>query len=67
MNVLSVLRMVRSLGGDICKIYLVGCEPADMGGDEGHMGLSHVVEAALDDTVNRIEALVNRILDEKKI
>jgi hypothetical protein len=31
------------------------------------MGLSEAVEAALDEAVNRIEVLVNQILDRKRI
>jgi hydrogenase maturation protease len=67
MHPMNVLRMAASMNGPLKGILLVGCEPADLGGDEGHMGLSHVVEAALDEAVNRIEVLVNQILDGKKI
>jgi hydrogenase maturation protease len=67
MHPMNVLRMAAAMNAPLKGILLVGCEPADMGGDEGHMGLSQAVEAALDDAVNRIEALVNRILDEKRL
>ena len=67
MHPMNVLRMAASMNGPLKGILLVGCEPADLGGDEGHMGLSQVVEAALDEAVNRIEVLVNQILDRKKI
>jgi hydrogenase maturation protease len=66
MHPMNVLRMAAAMNGPLKGILLVGCEPADLGGDEGHMGLSQVVEAALDDAVNRIEVLVNQILDGKK-
>jgi hydrogenase maturation protease len=65
MHPMNVLRMAAAMNAPLKRILLVGCEPAELGGDEGHMGLSQVVEAALDETVNRIEALVNQILDRK--
>jgi Ni,Fe-hydrogenase maturation factor len=43
---------------------LVGCEPADLGGDEGKMGLSAAVEAAVEEAVGVITTLVERTLDE---
>jgi hydrogenase maturation protease len=65
MHPMNVLRMAMAMNGPLKGVVLVGCEPADLGGDEGHIGLSQAVEAALDDAVSRIEVLVNRILDEK--
>jgi hydrogenase maturation protease len=65
MHPMKVLRMAAAMNGPLKGVFLVGCEPADMGGDEGRMGLSHAVEVALDDAVDRIEVLVNRILDGK--
>jgi hydrogenase maturation protease len=67
MHPMNVLRMAAAMNGPLKGILLVGCEPADLGGDEGHMGLSQVVEEALDEAVNRIEVLVNEILDGKKM
>jgi hydrogenase maturation protease len=67
MHPMNVLRMAAAMNAPLKRILLVGCEPAELGGDEGHMGLSQVVEAALDETVNRIEVLVKQILDGKKM
>jgi hydrogenase maturation protease len=67
MHPMNVLRMASSMCGPLKGILLVGCEPADLGGDEGHMGLSQAVEAAVDEAVNRIEVLMNQILDGKKM
>jgi hydrogenase maturation protease len=67
MHPMNVLRMAAAMNGPLKRVLLVGCEPADLGGDEGHMGLSEAVEAALDEAVNRIEVLVNQILDRKRI
>lgn len=67
MNPMNVLRMAKAMNGATKRVLLVGCEPLDLGGEEGHMGLSEVVEAALDDAVSKIEAIVNRILDGRGI
>ena len=45
------------------RILLVGCEPETLGGEEGAMGLSASVEAAVDVAVKQITSLVERILD----
>ncbi len=63
MHPLNVLRMARAMNGSLNRVLLVGCEPAYLGGDEGYMGLSEPVEAAVDEAVNVTEALVKRILD----
>jgi hypothetical protein len=43
---------------------LVGCEPANFGGEEGKMGLSVPVEAAVQEAARVVKSLVERILDE---
>ncbi len=40
MNPANVFRMVRVMGGELGRVLLVGCEPADLGGEEGRMGLT---------------------------
>jgi hydrogenase maturation protease len=67
LNPLNVLRMAHAMNGSLKRVLLVGCEPAHLGGDEGHMGLSEAVEAALDEAVQATEALVNRILGGEAI
>jgi hydrogenase maturation protease len=62
MNPVSVLRMVKSMGGSPKRILLVGCEPMTLGPEEGQMGLSAVVEAAVEEAVTVTEALVKKIL-----
>ena len=47
MNPMSVLRMVASMGGAAPRMLIVGCEPADLGPEEGQLGLSETVEAAV--------------------
>lgn len=53
----AVLRMVAELGGEIGRILLVGCEPADVG--DG-IGLSPPVAAAVDDAAKIVEELVSK-------
>ncbi|HTF61915.1 MAG TPA: hydrogenase maturation protease [Edaphobacter sp.] len=63
MNPMNVLRMAKAMEAPLEHILLVGCEPAYMGGDDGHMGLSEPVEAAVSEAVNATQNLVKRILD----
>ncbi|HKO96414.1 MAG TPA: hydrogenase maturation protease [Pyrinomonadaceae bacterium] len=58
MNPMKVLSMVKSMGGQFRKILLVGCEPATFGPEEGQMGLSEPVEAAVDGAARIVESLV---------
>src|ERR1044071_2072655 len=45
MNPMKVLSMVKSMGGEFKRIFVVGCEPATFGPEEGQLGLSEPVEA----------------------
>ena len=63
MNPMNVLRMAKTMNGSLRRVLLVGCEPQNLGGEEGHMGLSPAVEAAIDRAVNEIDLIVNRIMD----
>ena len=51
----AVLGMVAELGGDIGRVLVVGCQPADL--DEG-IGLSPAVAAAVDAAVRMVEDLI---------
>lgn len=63
MNPMQVIRMAKAMNAPLKRMLVVGCEPETLGGEEGKMGLSGPVEAALDESVRVIENLVNRILD----
>jgi hydrogenase maturation protease len=64
MNPMNVLRMVQAMGGAPGRILIVGCEPAEIGSDEeGKLGLSDPVQAAVDEAVVLIETLVAKILE----
>jgi hydrogenase maturation protease len=64
MNPVNVLRMATAMHGKFNRILLVGCEPATLGGDEGKMGLSASVEAAVREAVKVVEHLVEKTLNE---
>ena len=49
---------------EVKNILLVGCEPESLGGEEGHMGLSVPVEAAVDAAVNLVKSLIGKVLDK---
>jgi hydrogenase maturation protease len=66
MNPLKVLSMVKSMGGEFKRLLLVGCEPAPLESEDGHMGLSAPVEAAVDEAVRVVESLVTKILEEDR-
>ena len=62
MDPVAVLKMVKQFGGEPPWLYVVGCEPASLGGAQGEMGLSAPVEAAVDGGVELVEGLVMRLL-----
>ena len=63
LNPMNVIRLARAMNAPIKKMLLVGCEPETLGGEEGAMGLSAAVEAAVDVAVKQVTSLVTRILD----
>jgi len=65
MNPNNVLRLAKTMGPVPGRIMLVGCEPATLGGDEGLMGLSKPVSAAVGEAVNLIKRLIHTALSGK--
>ena len=64
MDPVQVLRAVRGMGGRLGHILLVGCEPADLGGEEGRMGLTPPVTAAVEQAADMVASLVAKELQE---
>lgn len=62
MNPVSVLQLVRSLGGEPRKLYLVGCEPCVLELEDGAMGLSENVRAAVPHAIEMIEKLIEDLI-----
>jgi Ni,Fe-hydrogenase maturation factor len=50
--------------GPMKRVLLVGCEPATFGGEEGAMGLSAPVEAAVEEAARVVARLVAKTLNE---
>jgi hydrogenase maturation protease len=65
LNPVHVLQMLRSLGSAPGKLYLIGCEPAILDTEDGRIGLSEVVEAAIPQAIQLIKSLVNELLSER--
>jgi hydrogenase maturation protease len=65
MNPMSVLQLVRQLDGKLCRMLVVGCEPAKVEFDDfGQFGLSDAVRTAVDEAVGLIQELIGQ---ERKI
>ncbi len=60
----AVLRLTQSLGGQIERLYLVACEPAVLETEDGRIGLSEPVQAAVPEAVRTIHRLVNKLRSE---
>lgn len=61
----KVLRLTRMLGGDCPRLLVIACEPLTFGDDDGAMGLSAPVAAAVGPAVMAVETLVRRLLHEQ--
>jgi hydrogenase maturation protease len=49
MHPIRALDLVSALGAQAPRTIVIGCEPEDLGGDEGRMGLSSAVAGAVDE------------------
>jgi hydrogenase maturation protease len=67
MTPLRVLQLVKTLGGEPPRVLVVGCEPATLESDDGHIGLSAPVQAAVDEAINLITSLVDKNLGESRV
>ena len=65
MDPVEVLRLVRTLGGPLPTIRVVGCEPATFAPADGRACLSAPVDAAVEGVITLIEALAREWLDRK--
>jgi hydrogenase maturation protease len=65
MNPVAVLRMAKAMNINVKNVLLVGCEPETLGGEEGQMGLSATVEAAVDRAVQLVESVIERVLNSE--
>ncbi len=65
MNPMNVIRAAKAMGGPLKKVLLLGCEPKSFGPEEGCMGLSEPVAAAVERAVPLLESVIRRILEGK--
>ena len=61
----KVLRLARMLGESCPRLLVLACEPLTFGDEDGAMGLSAPVAAAVEPAVAAAEALVRRLLREQ--
>ncbi|PWT75746.1 MAG: hydrogenase maturation protease [Proteobacteria bacterium] len=62
MNPMKVLTMVKSMGGVCKRTILIGCEPAALASEDGQMGLSPAVEAAIPEAIRMVKELITEVL-----
>lgn len=62
MDPLQVLRAAKAMGGRLKRLLVVGCEPADLGGEQGRMGLTPPVADAVQHAADTVEALIGKEL-----
>ena len=62
MTPLRVLQLVQMLGGHPGRVLVVGCEPAHLEPEDGYIGLSDAVQAAVPGAIDIIESLVETLL-----
>jgi hydrogenase maturation protease len=67
MNPMRVISLAQAMEAQLGRLLLVGCEPATLGAEEeGRVGLSPEVEAAVDEAVDLVQSLVTGILTEHR-
>jgi hydrogenase maturation protease len=62
----AVLRLTQLLGGQIERLYLVACEPAVLETEDGRIGLSEPVQAAVPEAIRTIRRLVDKLRSERQ-
>jgi hydrogenase maturation protease len=63
----AVLRLIRSLGGNVERVLVLGCEPTPMEDDEMRGELSEPVSRAVDEAVALVESLVAEIRAKSEV
>jgi hydrogenase maturation protease len=67
MDPVKVVQSAKTMGAITARLLIVGCEPADCGGDEGRMGLTGPVQNAIAPAADMVEELVEQIATSKTI
>jgi hydrogenase maturation protease len=65
MDPVKVLQLVQALGGQPRRLLVLGCEPGSFGpADQGQMGLSEPLQAALEPAVAMAERIIGQLCQE---
>ena len=67
MDPINVFRTVRTMGGKLGRILIVGCEPGDLGGDEGRMGLTTPVSKAVRVAADLVTSIISQERQEASV
>jgi hydrogenase maturation protease len=59
----QVLRQAARMGATFGRVVVVGCQPLFTESDEGRIGLSTVVEAAVEPAIGRVRSLVAEFIN----
>jgi hydrogenase maturation protease len=62
----KVMQVIGALGGGGTKVVLVACEPFDLGGEDGAIGLSPQVTAAIEPAIAAVERLIAEFLKDEE-
>ena len=54
MHPVRALDLVNTMGSHAPRTIVIGCEPEDLGGEDGRMGLTPVVEAAVGEAMEKV-------------
>ncbi|MBV9782735.1 MAG: hydrogenase maturation protease [Acidisphaera sp.] len=63
----AVLELVGRLGGACPRILVLACEPLSLGGEDGAMGLSPPVAAAIEPALAMLERLIATLLRDDDV
>jgi hydrogenase maturation protease len=66
MHPIRILRLLQAQGRKVPPVWLVVCEPATFGPEEGHIGLSEPVGAAVPEAVALVHSLVKRLVPHEE-
>ncbi len=64
MDPVKVLRLAKSMGARPSRLLLVGCEPGDLGGEDGRMGMSGPVQVAVLHAGEAVQSLVDQLVED---
>jgi hydrogenase maturation protease len=57
----QVLALAQSLGGIRGRVFLIGCEPAELDAEDGSLELSPAVQAAVPEAIETIKTLIDKL------